>query len=195
MWRAIIKGSIVGALVAFAWSFFSWVVLPWHENTVHQFQNEEYVSWALKENTKKHGIYVYPSCSEKEGMTKAERNASWKDYQEKVEKGPYVFASVVPKGFKFNMLLSQLQMIVALLIAAGIISFLLLKSQFTTYFGKVFFVTLIALVAGILVDSINWIWWQFPTHFTAVNMIDQVITWFIAGLAMAPVVKIKHQRG
>ena len=194
MWKAIIKGSIVGALVAFAWSFFSWVILPWHESTVRKFENEEYVSWALKENTNKHAIYIYPFCEEKEGMSKAEKKASWKDYQEKVEQGPYVFASVAPKGIKYNMFLNQAQMIIALLIAAGIISFLMLKSHFTSYFGKVFFVTLIAITAGILVEVVNWIWWQFPTHFSVVNMIDLVLTWFIAGLAMAPVVKIKHQQ-
>lgn len=193
MWKAIVKGSVVGALVAFVWCCFSWMVLPWHERTVNEFDNEEYVSWALKENTKKHGLYVYPSCQADKAQTKEEQKAAWTDYKEKVQKGPYVFASINPKGHCFNMLWNLVEMFIAFLIASGIISYLLLKSHFTSYFGRVFFVTLIALIAGILVNSINWIWWYFPTDFTLINMIDLVVTWFLAGLAMAPVVKIKHQ--
>lgn len=195
MWKAIVKGSVVGALVAFIWSFFSWVILPWHEQTVNKFENEEYVSWALKENTQKHGIYVYPFCDGDKAVTKEEKKAAWKDYENKVQNGPYVFASVSPNGIRYNMIWNQVQMIIALFIASGIISYLLLKSHFTSYFGRVFFVTSIALIAGILVNAVNWIWWYYPTDFTLINMIDLVVTWFIAGLAMVPVVKIKHQQG
>ncbi len=41
----VILGGIIGAAIAFAWSFVSWAVLPWHDMAMNKFTNQEFGHW------------------------------------------------------------------------------------------------------------------------------------------------------
>ncbi len=37
----LIKGALVGGVIAFAWGWVSWMVLPWHMQTFHKFKDAD----------------------------------------------------------------------------------------------------------------------------------------------------------
>ncbi|MGY8642552.1 MAG: hypothetical protein ACKVJU_15840 [Verrucomicrobiales bacterium] len=52
--------AIIGAFIAFAWTSFSWKVLPFHGENLNQFSNEAEISAALKAGAETPGIYIIP---------------------------------------------------------------------------------------------------------------------------------------
>ncbi|MEX0962257.1 MAG: hypothetical protein WDZ28_05330 [Simkaniaceae bacterium] len=195
MFSGIIKGAIIGAIIAFIWGFVSWMVLPWHEMSLKGFKNDGFVSWVIKENSPKHGIYVSPYIDFSKKMSKDEKSKAWDKITKKKEEGPVVFAAVLPNGIKGGMTSNLLINLLTQFVSAGLISYLLLKSNCSSYLGKVFFIGIIALIAAILVNIPYWNWWYFPTKYTIVNMADLIVTWLLAGLCMAPFVKISAPKG
>lgn len=76
MCKGIVKGALIGGAVLYLWMLLSWMILPWHKATIHEFKNEEFVTWVLKENTGKGGIYVAPSTEPTTSSTNSEQLAS-----------------------------------------------------------------------------------------------------------------------
>ena len=48
--RRFFLAVAAGGAILFAWSFISWMVLPWHNATLKKFTSEETVSLALLDN-------------------------------------------------------------------------------------------------------------------------------------------------
>ena len=62
MIKSVIKGAIGGGLVAFLWLSISWMVLPWHHSTMHNFPKaaEADVQQLLEQKAEHRGIYTVP---------------------------------------------------------------------------------------------------------------------------------------
>ena len=73
----------------------------------------------------------------------------------------------------------------SLLLAALLITWLLMQTSGLSYIRQVMFVTAIGLSAGVMVHLPYWNWWKFPLCYTIVSIFDLVIAWFLAGLVMA----------
>jgi len=58
----------------------------------------------------------------------------------------------------------------------------------SSYWKRVFAVTLAGLFAAVFLGLEYWNWYNFPTNYTCAYIMVVVIEWFIAGLAMAGVV-------
>ena len=61
MKEKIFKCGLIGAVVLFAWGWFSWMVLPWHNKQFKAFTNESSVKDAIINNAGEGGIYTIPS--------------------------------------------------------------------------------------------------------------------------------------
>jgi hydrogenase/urease accessory protein HupE len=59
----------------------------------------------------------------------------------------------------------------------------------TTFASRVAIVTLIGLFAGIIYDMPYWNWYGFPTDYIVGHIVTNTITWAIAGLGMAAMIK------
>lgn len=59
----------------------------------------------------------------------------------------------------------------------------------TTFASRAAIVTLIGIFAGIIYDLPYWNWYGFPTDYIAGHIVTQTITWAIAGLGMAAMIK------
>ncbi|MEO0413952.1 MAG: hypothetical protein AAF226_03255 [Verrucomicrobiota bacterium] len=173
MGKAIL-GIILGGVIAHAWGALSWMVLPFHSDTIHSFPDEKKLIAFAEETFKERGVYYSPQPSEG-SMQKA---------------GPRIFASYHPGPDTPSMGMLIVRALSANLICAVIIGILLsAAAPRLNFIGRLFFVTMIGAFAAIAGVYPNNIWWEFPNLFTSLAMLDLVIGWFLAGIAMAALIR------
>ena len=180
--KVLIKGALLGGLVAFIWMNISWMVLPWHWMTISALPDDAPVAEALRSHVSESGLYILPWSADQSEEAMAEVST-------KMEKGPFSFMVIHPAGFKANMPVMMISGLLFNIVVALMLTYLLTKTSGLSYIQKVGFVK-IAAVAGALVIAVpNLIWWQFPFAYTAVTIVDTAVTWGFAGLVIARVVK------
>lgn len=169
MAKSLLKGALLGGLVVFLWSAISWMLLPWHGKTMNGFKDEAKVAEVILANTDKSGVYFMPAKDESQ-----------------MAKGPIVFGAVRREG----MTGMTVPMIISFgidILGAGLITWLLLQTSGRSLMGKVGFVVIFALAAGIVCLLPEWNWWGYSLGYTAVAVIDLIVGWFLAGLVIARV--------
>jgi len=167
MAKTLIKGALLGGILLFVWGNVSWLMLPWHDMTLHAFSDENAVLTALQANAPSSGIYTYPGPKTTSAAA-----------------GPRAFlayctgasASMAPSIIAYFLL----QVLVGLLVTA-----LLLRTRGLSYWGKVGFVTLAAFTASVVCFGPFSIWWHFATDFQLVEIADVTISGFLLGLVLA----------
>ena len=60
MLKPLLRGTILGGLMAFLWSSVSWELFGWHEKPVHSFQNEDEVARVIESHAAESGVYLLP---------------------------------------------------------------------------------------------------------------------------------------
>ena len=178
-----IVGILLGGILAFAWSSISWMALPFHENSLKEFANESEVKAAIEANVDERGVYLIPG----------DKSLSWEEKIESFKSGPFVFTSVRPgPDENYSMNVAMVRGLTANLFCALILGIMLAAAApRLNYIGRVLFVTLGGVFAAVSAVYPNNIWWEFPVDFTNLAMIDQVVGWLLAGLAMAGLIKGK----
>ena len=188
MLRSLVLGTVLGGLVAFAWSTVSWEVIGWHEKTMVSFQNEDEVSAVIASHAPRDGTYILPGGPSTEGMTSEQKKKAEAAVMEKMQKGPIMVAAVRRGGFgSFSRAL--IIQVLGLMAAAFLLTWLLLQTNGLSYGRRVAFLAIAGLAASVIVELPNWNWWGFSGPYTAVNMADATITWLLAGLVIARVAK------
>jgi hypothetical protein len=167
-----IKGGILAGIILFIWSAISWMFIPWHNATLNGFNNEKAVSEIIVSNAPKSGIYVIPSP--KMEMNQTEPNLK-----------PYVFISVNQEGISSSMVKPMVLSLIAEIIAAILVGWMLSKTTNLSYMRRVGFVLLFAIAASIITHGSYWTWFTFDTQYTLVGFGDMIIGWFLAGLVLA----------
>jgi hypothetical protein len=173
-----IKAGILGGIVLFIWSAISWMVLPWHEQTIHSFKSGQAVVHAIKANVEKSGIYFFPA------MHPEAIESNMEITQPATGHEPMIFASVHLEGMP-SMAMSMVIGFINAIVAALLVAWLLTKATGLNYIGRVGFVVVFALAAGIITDIPAWNWFRFDMQYTLVMLADMLIGWFFAGLVMA----------
>jgi hypothetical protein len=186
--RALILGTLLGGLVAFAWSTVSWELLGWHEKTMATFQNEDDVAGVIRSHAPRDGTYILPGQPQAAGMTAEQKNVALSLMMEKAQRGPLVVATVRLGGFGSFGRAMAIQAL-SLLAAAFLLTWLLLQTRGLSYARRVAFVAVAGFAAGVIVDIPNWNWWGFSGAYTAVDIADFTIMWLLAGLVIAKIAK------
>ena len=187
MAKPLLKGAIFGGIVLFVWGFISHAVLPWHEATWNRFADEDAVAQVLTENAPRSGIYLYPMGPKPEG-SEEQKQAAEAEMWEKMRKGPFAFVAYTDHGTT-SMVRPFVVQLLTQILGALLATWLLLQTSALSYAGKVTFLAVVALTAGVLCHVPNWNWWGFATGYTVVNLVDLVIGWVLAGLVIAKVAK------
>jgi hypothetical protein len=164
--KRILLAGILGGLVLFIWSAISWMVLLWHNKTLHAFKDDAFVSTVLKANVYKSGVYLLPS-----------------NYNE-ADEYPLIFASVSLDGMR-SMKVSMLISFLIQTAAALLLAYLLSKTSISAYKSKINFIMTFALAVSILTYLPLWNWWGFEINYVIVSMIDMLIGFMLAGFAIA----------
>lgn len=179
----ILLGALIGAVVIFAWNFVSWVVLPWHNDTISTLPDEAQTTSALKAAIGERGFYAFPMMGP-EGPDD-------EDYKQRHREGPIGHLVIVPEGGAVmppsKMAISFAGNFLAALLAAMLLH--PAASRGLGLPGRFVFVAGLGLFVGVVRDLANWTWWYYPDDFTVVSLADQVVTWALAAIPIALIVR------
>lgn len=191
MTKKILLGGVVGGIVVFVWSIISHMILPLGMVGFSQLPNEDMVVTALQENIKDPGLYYFPGMEQTAGMTKEEQKAAMQKWEEKYHRGPNGTLIYQPQGqnpmMPKQLIIELLSNIAGALVAA----YLLAKAVggIASFGGRVLFVLLLGLFASLAIDISYWNWYGFPGSYTLAAIIDQVVSWGLAGLVLGAIIK------
>jgi hypothetical protein len=173
MGRSILLAGVAGGITLYVYSAFAWMVLPWNEGTLKPFPNELLAAEAMSQVTRA-GMYIYPG---------PQTNGNGSE-----DAGPTVFAAVRPgppramaPALGFGFLID--------LTAALAAAWLLAHTSGLGYWRKVGFVAMLGLLASVYIDGAGWTWFGYSGYFALVHVLDTTLSFGLAGLAMARIVK------
>jgi hypothetical protein len=167
MQKQIAIGAIVGGVILFVWSAISWMALPWHMMTMTPFKDDHAVAQAIVANTDRSGVYFLPSSD-----------------QNLMASGPLVYAAIRREGMT-SIVPNLIKALAIDVVSAALVMWMLLQLSDRSFMGRVAFIVVLALVIGVAARLTDANWWGFPAGYTAVSIVELVIGWFLAGLAMA----------
>ena len=177
---------MIGGVIVHLWYTVSYMVLPWHQWTYLHFENEESVKNILQENALESGIYVLPNYRPDKALSKAKNKREQAKVMKAMQDGPFVFASFKRDGTR-SMGRSTLFSVLSYVLAAGVMTWLVMRSKLTSFIGKVSFVKAVAFFAFVVGILPNWIWWEFSLSFILVGFLDVMIAWSLAAFALAKI--------
>lgn len=169
MIKTSIKGGLLGGIVVFFWGMVSWMVLPWHDATLRAFDDDAAVAPVIEGSAPKDGVYILPNPHQRE------------DFKPGAD-ALLVFASVrrgIPgmgRAMGLNLLLH---------VASALLLTWLLFLANLGFADRLKLVGAVALFAGLVSHVPYAIWWGFPCGYTLVAVVDTVIGWSLAGLAIS----------
>jgi hypothetical protein len=186
----VLLGGLVGGIVVFVWSAVAHIALPLGEMGMRQLPDEGAVVEAFRNTIKEPGFYFFPGIDRGKPASEAEQKA----WQEKLKQGPTGILVIHPEGGE-AMSPKQLGSELASNFVAALVAAFILTHVRAGYFTRVLVVSLLAVfsIASLVVSY--WIWYGFPTEYVLGETITEVVGWFLAGLAMAAIVRpalIKH---
>ena len=138
----------------------------------------------IRDNVTQPGMYFFPGMDMTKHMTK-EEEAAW---TAKYKAGPAGLLLVVPKGGD-PMMAGQLVTEFVLNFLCAIIAAFILASAVGSYLRRVAIVMLLGLFSWLAISMAYWDWYWFPFPLVALDAIDYVIGWLLAGFLMAKLIK------
>jgi hypothetical protein len=191
MGKKLIPAAILGGIIVFVWGLFSWMVLPFHMQTMHKFSDEQSVADTIQKNSNSgSGVYVLPNMSVfSSDMSDDDIQEQMQEERDMLNNGPFMYAVVSKNGMMMGMPGAFVLGCIIQIIAAGLITFFVWDLKTRNFMGKVGYITLIGLIAGIIAILPNWLWAGFPISVVLLDMIDLVIGWFLGGLAIVRIIK------
>jgi hypothetical protein len=180
----VLLGGIVAGLVVFCWGAISHMATPIGTMGIGQIPDEEKVAAAMKDSIHSPGFYFFPGRDMSKTMSKSEESA----YAARLRQGPSGVLVIHPEGSEGmspRLLLTELgTSIVAALLAAIVLT--QVRSGFP---GRVLVVTLMGVFGFVSINVSYWNWFGFPTAYTIGAALDEIIGWFLGGLALAAIVR------
>lgn len=187
----IILATVLGGVTFFVWGTISHTVIPFSENALLGFANEETVEQAIVANAPTSGVYFMPYMPQrKEGMTDEQYDVERQKADKKMQQGTFVLASVRLGGMGSMGTYLLLQLVTDLL-AALFVSLVLARTA-GTVLNRAATAVIIGL-AGFAATSLpQWNWYAFSTAFTLAELFNVVFGFLLAGLVMGRVLDTRE---
>ena len=190
MGKRILLGTLVGSVVVFV------VSAAWHlapglgEIGVKALPAEDTVLAGMRTSLHEAGLYFFPAPDMSAGRTKEEKKADEAAYLERYRRGPSGILVYNPggEGLNFGKLMA-FQFAFGLAGSFLVAWVLALTAGSTTFGSRAWLVLAIALFGGIVYAVPEWNWYGYPASYTIASIAGMVVSWGIAGLAMAAIVK------
>jgi hypothetical protein len=189
MGKRIVLAGLAGGVLVFIVSGFLHSATHLGEVGIRPIPNEDLVLMAMHNSLPEPGFYFFPAPN-LSPMSKEEKAAEQSRYLAKFKQGPTGILMYKPGGEDLNFgKLLVVQFLIGL-VAAFIAAWILGRTVSATSYGtRVVIVLLIGLFAEIYIDFPYWNWYGFPMNYTLGHLFGGVLSWAIAGLAMAAIVK------
>lgn len=164
--RFLVVGTLVGAIVMFAWQSVSNAALPWYRSQMMAFENDSATVAALRASAPHNAIYAS-------------------------DRGVFAVMSIEPgvssKSAQIGPMLGKqavLDVVVALALCLLLVRLPPERAMRTAVtFG------LAAALVTLVIEGSNVIWYGWPRRWAEVSVIDQAISFFLTGLALRAVAR------
>jgi hypothetical protein len=190
MTKRIILGGFLAGVAMFIWGALSHMALGLEESSIKEIPTEPAVLAAMQTGIKDAGFYFFPGMGPQQGLTKEQKAEAEKKWMEKYQAGPRGILIYHPDGEQ-AMSPKQLGLQFGAVAVTGLLAALVLAQarSLRGYGGRLAFVTVLGLLPFLMVNFPYWNWYGFPTHYTLIQLADKLITFFVAGLVLAAIVK------
>lgn len=178
--RVFVAG-LIGGIVFFIWGAVAHMALPIGEMGMKSASAEDPVIAALRDNLPGEGVYMVPGLAPE----KMSDEAAVKAYSEKAKANPYAFIVYQPVGRDGMNMGPQLGIQAATDILSAMILAWVLSLAPMAFGKRVVASAALGLFSWLTVSAPWWNWYRFTTDFTLGNLIEQVVGWLIAGVAIA----------
>jgi hypothetical protein len=183
--KRILLAGLLGGIIAFVWSAIVHMVpLTSQMGLSMMGDKEDAVLAALKSNLTQDGLYFFPGMDMTKEMTKEQTDA----WTAKYKAGPSGLLLYHPNGGEpmepKQLVIEFLSTILCALIAAFILS-----STVGALMCRATMVAMMGLFSWLAINISQWNWYGYPFNFIALDAIDQVLGWLLAGLLMAKLIK------
>ncbi|MGH9730022.1 MAG: hypothetical protein ACRD33_08735 [Candidatus Acidiferrales bacterium] len=191
MTKRVLLGTLVGGIVVFIVGALLHTVLGLAEVGVKSIPQEDAVLSAMRSAIPTPGFYVFPAPNMTPGRSKEQMQSDNAAYAAKYQQGPSGILVYTPGGSALNYGKLLGGEFVIDLVSAFFLACILAMGAggASSYWKRVFAVTLAGLFAGVFLGFEYWNWYNFPTNYTLAYVTVVVIDWYFAGLAMAAIVK------
>lgn len=180
MTKRVFLAGVVAGVAMFVWQSIAHLALPFGAAGVREIPSEPTVLGALQSALgSTSGLYVFPGAGA-EGM---------KDYDKKLAANPSGLLIYHPPG---SPGMSPSQLVIELLtevLEALLAVWLLSRSSVQTFAGRVGFVVVVGVIAGITTNVSYWNWYGFPTTYSASYIGMQIVGFLVAGLVAASMLR------
>lgn len=184
--KSLLLGSLLGGLAVFVWGAVSWMAIPWHMPTLKSFSDQQAVTAALQANAPATGVYLLPNRAPSSASAEEQKRQD-AQMQRQWTQGPRAFVAYVQTGSGDSMLPQMLKGLAFNILAALVLTLLILRSGITGFTAKLVFMTFIAVFAALVTYVPMWNWWGFASDFTWVSMADLIVGWLIGSAVIAKV--------
>ena len=183
--RHILSAGLVGGLVVFCWSAVDHMLLPLGEMGLTQIpaEKEAAVLERLGELPGA-GLYMYPRLE-------GEDAASHEAWMQKVASGPSGLLLYHPAGATVMNTGTFVGEIGSDILAALIAAFVLANLSVRGLLARAGVVSLLGVFAWLSISLSYLIWYGYPASFVVAEGVDQAVGWFLGGLAMAGIIRLR----
>jgi hypothetical protein len=187
--RAVLAG-LLGGVAMFVWMSVAHVVLPLGETGVQEIANEPPVLTAMHAALgEKSGLYLFPGTGAGPDATSAQKNATMQQYDQKLAANPSGLLVYHPPGETGMTARRLLTEFLSELVGAFLVVFLLAQTRLETFGGRLGFVTVAGVLASLGTNASYWNWYGFPSNYTAVYMLTQIVGFVFVGIVAAAVMR------
>ncbi len=184
MKKTLIAG-ILGGLVAFVWSAVIHMLPATGQLGLSMMNEPEPAVLAiLKSNLSQPGLYFFPGMDLTKARTKEQEDA----WTAKYKAGPSGLLLYHPNGAE-PMEPKQLVIEFFSTVLCGLIAAFMLAATVGSLACRATMVAMLGLFGWLAISVSQWNWYGFPFSFIALDAIDQVIGWLLAGFLMAKIIR------
>lgn len=179
--KKIVQGALLGGLILWFWSFVYWAISGVPLKGMRGFKDPAAVEAVMRANAPEPGFYVLPAAYVPEGPDAAAQTEA----RMKKIADDFFMAGAVRVGGLGGMGGQMGGSIAGNIASAGLVTWMLLQTAGLGFAGRALFV-LVAGVLGWFVGAYpSMIWWGQPGAFGLVRLLDTVVGWGLAGLALS----------
>jgi hypothetical protein len=145
---------------------------------------EDAVVSVLKSNIGQSGAYFIPGADMTKSLTQEQRDA----WMAKYSAGPTGLLIYTPGG---GEAMSPKLLLIEFLstVICGLLAAYVLASSVGSLSHRAILVSLMGLFSWFAISVSQWNWYKFPFSFIALDALDQIIGWLLAGFLMAKMIR------
>jgi hypothetical protein len=174
----------------FIWTSIAHMALPLGEAAVNEIPNESAVLNAMQSSIgDKAGLYIFPGLGLGKDATSAQKNEAMKQMQQRIAANPSGIMMYHPPGRQFAFGKSLVIEFSTELLQAILVIWLLAQTRIETFGGRVAFVVIAGILAGITTNVSYWNWYGFPGVYTASYILIEIVGFALIGVVAALVLR------